>query len=178
MHTWKWNSEVQFSIDRKQDLRINLPALRPSWCPPCNCSETRGAGPMFLQDLLQLLLRPLSLLLPEHREHRFQGSDSIRERGHTDMSGQKHPWCYITDWADEITSSMLWRSEFQRPPWAGGKLGSEELVLKGRNLHPSAGKGNVPHHRGSCRCFESNQERHEQTRTFHLPSSSPLLHVN
>lgn len=72
-------------------------------------------------------------------------------------------------------SAVLWRSEFRRSPWVGGKLGSEELVVKGTNLHPSAEKGNVPHHRGSSSCFESNQKRHKQTRTLHLPSSFPLL---
>lgn len=72
-------------------------------------------------------------------------------------------------------SAVLRRNEFRRSPWVGENLGSEELVVKGTNLRPSAEKGNVPHCRGSSRCFESNQKRHEQTRMVYLPSSSPLL---
>ena len=54
----------------------------------------------------------------------------------------------------------------------GEKLGSEELLVKGTDLHPSAGNRNVPHCRRSSRCSESNQK---QTGMLHLPSSPPLL---
>lgn len=97
---------------------------------------------------------------------------NIKEMGHIETAGQKHPG---SSPAPSLSSPKGALEEFQRLFWVGEKLGSGELVVKSTNLHPSAEKGNVPHHRGPSRCFESNQKRHEQTRMLHLPSSSPLL---